>query len=374
MILFWLILIPLMGGVLAWCTARWNDKASRWTALISLSAYSGLVAVLCLRQPGQVQSGTETGPWLMTMSRDWLPAVGIGLDLALDGLSLLLLLLTGMLGLISIVVSWTSITRRVGFYHFNLLGTLAGVTGVFLAVDLFFFFFFWELMIVPMYFLIAIWGHERRQAAAVKFFLFTQAGGFILLLAILGLSFLHGHGTGVHTFHYETLLNHTIGPVASFWLLLGFVVAFAVKLPAVPFHTWLPDAHTEAPTAGSVLLAGLLLKTGAYGLIRFAVPLFPEAASELAPVAMTFGVISILHGAKLAFAQSDLKRLVAYTSVSHMGFVLLAVFAWNSWALQGAVMQIICHGFSTGALFILAGAVQDRLHSRDMNRVGGFWH
>ena len=373
MILFWLILIPLLGGAVAWGAAHWNGLWARWTSVLALSLYTGIVAGLGVFGAGLDGAFAGQPRWLTTLSWEWLPSVGIGFALALDGLSLLLLLLTGVLGLIAVIISWDSVSRRVGFYHFCLLGTLSGVTGVFLAVDLFFFVFFWELMIVPMYFLIGIWGHEQREYAATKFFLFTQAGGLIMLLAILALYFFNGQITGVYTFRYETLLNHSIEPAVSFWLLLGFMIAFAVKLPAVPFHTWLADAHSEAPTAGSVLLAGLFLKTGAYGLMRFGVPLFPQAAAELAPTAMTLGVISILYGAKLAFAQRDLKRLVAYTSISHMGFVLLGIFAWNTWALQGVVMQIICHGLSTGALFIIAGALQDRLHTRDMDQMGGFW-
>jgi NADH-quinone oxidoreductase subunit M len=226
---------------------------------------------------------------------------------------------------------------------------------------------------VPMYFLISIWGHENRVYAAVKFFIFTQASGLLMLLAILTLFFLHHQQTGVYTFAYAQLLGTPMGPSTAMWLMLAFFVAFAVKLPAVPFHTWLPDAHTEAPTAGSVILAGLLLKTGAYGMLRFVLPLFPQAAWLFAPAAMVLAVTGILYGAALAFAQTDLKRLVAYTSISHLGFVLLGIFAWNELALQGAVLQMICHGISTGALFMLAGALQARLHTRDMRRMGGLW-
>jgi NADH-quinone oxidoreductase subunit M len=219
----------------------------------------------------------------------------------------------------------------------------------------------------------SIWGHENRVYAAIKFFIFTQASSLLMLLAILTLFFLHHQQTGVYTFAYDQLLGTLMDPSTAMWLMLGFFVAFAVKLPAVPFHTWLPDAHTEAPTAGSVILAGLLLKTGAYGMLRFVLPLFPQAAWLFAPAAMVLAVTGILYGAVLAFAQADLKRLVAYTSISHLGFVLLGIFAWNELALQGAVLQMICHGISTGALFMLAGALQARLHTRDMRRMGGLW-
>ncbi|HWT80899.1 MAG TPA: NADH-quinone oxidoreductase subunit M, partial [Candidatus Methylomirabilis sp.] len=245
--------------------------------------------------------------------------------------------------------------------------------GVFMAVDLFLFYFFWEMMLVPMYFLIAVWGHEDRIYAAIKFFLFTQLSGLLMLVAILGLVFAHHEGSGVYTFDYPELLGTTVGSSTAMWLFLGFFAAFAVKLPVVPLHTWLPDAHTEAPTAGSVILAGLLLKTGAYGLLRFAVPLFPGAAHEFAPVGMALGVVGILYGAILAFAQTDLKRLVAYTSVSHLGFALLGIFGGNPLALQGAVMQMICHGISTGALFIIVGSLQERIHTRDLRRMSGLW-
>jgi len=282
-------------------------------------------------------------------------------------------LLTVFLGLVAVAVSWNEITERVGFFHFNLMFVLTGIVGVFLAMDLFMFYFFWEVMLVPMYFLIAVWGHENRIYAAVKLFLFTQVRGLLMLVAILGLYFLHHRGTGVYTFHYASLLGTAMPASAATWLMLGFFAAFAVKLPSVPVHTWLADAHTEAPTAGSVLLAGLMLKTGAYGMIRFVVPLFPQAAFDFAPVAMGLGAVSIVYGALLAFSQTDLKRLVAYTSVSHMGFVLLGVFAWNTLALQGAVMQIVCHGVSTAALFVLVGALQERIHSREIRDMGGLW-
>jgi len=238
---------------------------------------------------------------------------------------------------------------------------------------LFLFYFAWELMLVPMYFLIALWGHERRIYAAIKFFLFTQLSGLLMLVAILSLYFLHHQTTGQYTFEYDQLLSTSLSARAALWIMMGFFAAFAVKLPLFPFHTWLPDAHTEAPTAGSVILAGLLLKTGAYGMIRFIVPLFPGAAREFAPVAMILGAVGIIYGAVLAFAQNDMKRLIAYTSVSHLGFVVLGVFSWNELALQGAVMTMLCHGISTGALFILTGALQERIHTRDLSRMSGLW-
>jgi len=304
---------------------------------------------------------------------EWIPQLGISFFLAADALSLVLVLLTGFLGIMAVGSAWNEIGQRTGFFYFNLLWVLAGITGVFLALDLFLFYFFWEMMLIPMYFIIAIWGHENRVYASVKFFLFTQAGGVLMLVAMLGLYFIHGRDTGVYTFNYLQLLGTELCPATAKWLMAGFFVAFAVKLPAVPVHCWLPDAHTEAPTPGSVVLAGLLLKTGAYGLLRFVVPLFPSASADFTPCAMLLGAVAILYGALQALGQTDLKRMVAYTSVSHMGFVLLGIFAWNRLALQGVVMQIICHGISTGALFILAGALQERLKTRDLRRMGGLW-
>jgi len=365
MILVWLIALPLLGGFAAWALARWNTTCARWASLIALAADGVLLA-------GLWQSWEPTGKWQADIALQWAPQLGIGFHLAMDGLGLILVALAVVLGIMAVACSWTEIQERVGFFHFNLMVVLSGIIGVFVAVDLFLFFFFWELMLVPMYFLIALWGHENRRYAAIKFFLFTQAGGLLMLVAILGIYFIHGRQTGDFTFDYFQLLGTHVGP-AGVWLMLGFLAAFAVKLPVVPLHTWLPDAHTEAPTAGSVVLAGLLLKTGAYGVLRFAVPLFPEACAEAAPYAMGLGVVGIIYGAVLAFAQTDLKRLVAYTSVSHMGFVFLGCFSWNDLALNGVVMQIVCHGLSTGGLFILVGALQERAGTRDMNAMGGLW-
>ncbi|HEX7262135.1 MAG TPA: NADH-quinone oxidoreductase subunit M [Luteolibacter sp.] len=366
MMLLLVILIPLAGGLLAGLLGIRSAVAARWVALAAMLLDGAVALAAWLQAEGE-------GRWVVSFERDWMPAAGIRFYLAMDGFSFPLVVLTVFLGILAVLVSWAGIHERVAFFHFNLLWVLAGTLGVFLALDLLAFFFFWELMVIPMFLLIAIWGHEHRSYAAVKFFLFTQASGLLMLVSIIGLYVLHSRTTGQFTFRYDDLLGNEIGGRAGFWLMLGFFIAFAVKLPAFPFHPWLADAHTEAPTAGSVLLAGLLLKTGFYGLVRFVVPLFPEAASDFAPVAMTMGVAGVLYGAMLAFAQSDFKRLVAYTSVSHMGFVLLGVFSWNAMAVQGVLMQMICHGVSTGALFIIAGALQDRMHTRDLGKMGGLW-
>jgi NADH-quinone oxidoreductase subunit M len=369
MTLEWMIIVLLLGGVGAWAADRLSSLWSRSVSLLALTIDLILVSAVTISHRGH----TGLDHWLVELNHDWIPQFGINFHLGLDGLSLLLILLTLFLGFISVLCSWNEVQERVGFFHFNLLWILSGIIGVFLALDLFLFYFFWELMLVPMYFLIGIWGHENRVYAAIKFFLFTQVSGLLMLVAIIGLYFVHGRTTGIYTFDYLQLLGTSMSPALAMWLMLGFFIAFAVKLPAVPLHSWLPDAHTEAPTAGSVILAGLLLKTGAYGLLRFVVPLFPGAAKAFAPAAMTIAVIGILYGSVLAFAQTDLKRLIAYTSVSHMGFVLLGVFALNEIAMQGAVIQILAHGISTGALFVLVGALDERIHTRNLDNMGGLW-
>ena len=369
MILTALIAILLIGGLLSWLLARWSGAFPKWIALLSTIGGLLLTVLLCFQYKNGAQNGSE---WFINYQLSWIPSFGISFHLALDGLSLVMLLLTFFLGILAVLCSWTEIKEKQGFYFFNLLWTLAGICGVFVAMDLFLFYFFWEVMLVPMYFLIAIWGDTNRRYASYKFFIFTQAGGLLMLLAILALYFIHAQQTGVYSFDYFDLL-HTSPGVAAKWIMMGFLFAFMVKLPVVPLHNWLPDAHGEAPTGGSLILAGLLLKTGAYGIIRFVITLFPGEAQALAWWAMLLGAIGILYGAFLAFAQTDLKRLIAYTSVSHMGFVLLGIFAFNEIAMQGVVMQILTHGISTGALFVIAGMLKERLHTRDINRMGGLW-
>jgi NADH-quinone oxidoreductase subunit M len=369
MILIAFILILMAGGSLAWIAGRWNTEYSRLISALAVGINLILSVVLWI----QHDVALADSQWISRMELTWIPQFGIHFSLALDGLSLVMIVLTSLLGLFAVITSWKEIQYRTAFFHFNLLWVLAGITGVFLTMDLFLFYFFWEVMLIPMYLLIAIWGHENRRYAAYKFFIFTQASGLLMFLAILGLYFVHGNDSGTYTFDYFQLLGTSFAPETEKWLMLGFLVAFIVKLPVVPFHSWLPDAHSQAPTAGSLILAGLLLKTGAYGLLRFVVPLFPTASQEIADAAMLFGVIGILYGALLAFSQTDLKRLVAYTSVSHMGFVMLGVFSFNEWATQGAVMQMVTHGISTGALFILAGSIYERIHTRDIGHMGGFW-
>jgi NADH-quinone oxidoreductase subunit M len=356
--------------LIAWIAGNINPLYARWISVLAMLINFILALVSLVEYHPMEDSSSQ---WMMKYMIPWIPSFGISFSLAMDGLSLLMVLLTFFLGLLAVVTSWNEIQYKVGFFHFNLLWVLAGITGVFLTMDLFLFYFFWEVMLIPMYLLIGIWGHENRRYAAYKFFIFTQASGLLMFLAILGLFYVHGNQTGTYTFDYFQLLGTTFTGSTGRWLMLGFLAAFIVKLPVVPFHSWLPDAHSEAPTAGSLILAGLLLKTGAYGLLRFVIPLFPAESHEISKWAMLLGVVGILYGALLAFSQTDLKRLVAYTSVSHMGFVLVGAFAFNELAMQGVVMQMITHGISTGALFILAGSIYERIHTRDIGHMGGFW-
>ena len=380
MILVWLILLPFIGGLFCWLGERVMGRAfPRWIALGTMLLSLGLsVALWASGDFSLAQVGTAHPQWTVEFHAAWIPRLGISVHLAMDGLSLLLVVLTNILGVMAVGCSWKEIQQNVGFFHLNLLWNLGGVVGVFLTLDLFLFFFLWEMMLVPMYFLIALWGHNApggkgRIYAANKFFIFTQASGLVMLVSILGLVFAHYQITGVLTFDYEDLLKTPLEPHVEYLLMLGFFVAFAVKMPVIPVHSWLPDAHSQAPTAGSVDLAGILLKTAAYGLLRFGLPLFPHASADFAPFAMWLGVVGIIYAAFMAFAQTDIKRLIAYTSISHMGFVLIGIYAGTTQALQGVVVQMIAHGISAGALFILCGEIYERLHTRDLRKMGGLW-
>lgn len=367
MSIFWLICFLLGSGVLAWATGRVNTNLPRWISLASFIIATLWVLNIWWTGPQEADGLFDATAF------PWIPRFGINVILQMDGLSLLLVLLTTILGVIAVVSSWSEVEEKTGFFQFNILWVMAGVVGVFTAFDLFLFFFFWEVMLIPMYFLIAIWGHEDRAYAAMKFFLFTQISGLLMLVAIVALVWVNFDASGVITFAYADLLGLEATPKVAMLLMLGFFIAFITKLPSVPVHTWLPDAHTQAPTAGSVILAGILLKTGGYGLIRFTVPLFPDASADFAFVGMLLGVASILYGGYMAYSQSDFKRLVAYSSIAHMGFILVGVYAFNELGTQGAIFTMIAHGFSTAALFMMAGSLQERLHTREMGKMGGLW-
>ena len=368
-----IIMVLFVGGLVAWLGERWHKDLPKRISLVTIFLSGALTVPLFFLPAEQIAIADITSGWLIMFHAPWIPRFGISFLLGLDGLSLLMVALTIFLGLVALVSSWDEIDDRPGLFQFNLMWTLAGVVGVFVSLDLFLFFFFWEVMLIPMYFLIAIWGHEAKGYASIKFFLFTQISGLLMLLSILGLVFTAADLTGRLSFSYFDLIGLNLSGSIAWYLMLGFFIAFVVKLPGFPFHTWLPDAHTQAPTAASVLLAGILLKTGAYGLIRFTVPLFPEASQDLSQTAMLLGAIGVVYGAVQAFAQDDFKRLVAYSSVSHMGFVLIGVYAWRELTLQGSVIQMVAHGLSTAALFMIAGALQHRLHTRAMSEMGGLW-
>ncbi|MBS61860.1 proton-translocating NADH-quinone oxidoreductase subunit M [Salinisphaera sp. C84B14] len=382
MILCWLLFVPFIGGLLCWQLESRHApaQAPRWIALLTMLLVVGLALWLWLTGDYSLAGGAvgDAPNWAHQIRLPWIDRFGISFHLALDGLSLIMIMLTGFLGVLAVVCSWREITNRIGFFHLNLLWIIGGVVGVFLAVDLFLFFFFWEMMLVPMYFLIALWGHSgskgnTRIGAAIKFFIYTQASGLLMLVSILGLVFAHYSQTGTFTFDYMVLRETPLTGTIAYVLMLGFFIAFAVKLPVVPLHGWLPDAHAQAPTAGSVDLAGILLKTAAYGMLRFAIPLFPEASAQFAPVAMALGLIGIYYGALLAFSQTDVKRLIACSSISHMGFVLIGIYSGTLLALQGVIVQMVAHAFSAAGLFIISGQIYERIHTRDMRQMGGLF-
>ncbi|MFQ5769381.1 MAG: NADH-quinone oxidoreductase subunit M [bacterium] len=303
--------------------------------------------------------------------KTWIPALGVNYHLGIDGISLFMVLLTTFLTPIVILASWHGITKNVKGYMISMLILETGILGVFVSLDLFLFYVFWEVMLIPMYFIIGIWGGENRIYAAIKFFIYTMVGSLLMMVAILVMYFYHGGLTGNYTFDILTLQKLNIPLGYQTWLFLAFGLSFAIKVPMFPFHTWLPDAHVEAPTGGSVILAGVLLKMGTYGFLRFCLPFFPDAVSQFTPWIFTLGVIGIIYGALVAMVQPDLKKLVAYSSVSHLGFVMLGIFTLNNQGIQGGLIQMVNHGLSTGALFLIVGMIYERRHTRMIVDFGG---
>ncbi|MDP2994444.1 MAG: NADH-quinone oxidoreductase subunit M [Anaerolineales bacterium] len=355
---------PLVGVLALLFIPSDKKNALRWTALVASLATFGLsiwMLTLFDKSNPDLQLGF-TLPWIQVAG--W----NINFAMGVDGLSILLVLLTTFLTPISILSTWTAIEERVKDFMIFFLLLEVGMLGVFLAQDLFLFYVFWEFTLVPMYFLIGIWGGPRRIYAAIKFFLYTMAGSILMLLAILWLGIYQG------TFSVPDLITKGGIPAnIQLWLFLAFAAAFAIKVPMWPLHSWLPDAHVEAPTAGSVILAGVLLKMGTYGFLRFNLPMFPEAAVKAAPWMALLAVIGIIYGAAVSYAQKDIKKLVAYSSVSHLGFVMLGLFALNPQGIEGGILQMINHGLSTGALFLLVGMVYEQTHTREFSVYGGLW-
>jgi NADH-quinone oxidoreductase subunit M len=311
----------------------------------------------------------------LTEDASWIPSIGARYIFGVDGISMLLIMLTTVLGFIALLSSWTAITERVKEYYVFLLLLQVGMLGVFMSLDFFLFYVFWEVMLVPMYFLIGIWGGHNRLYAAIKFFLYTLLGSVLMLLGILAIYFYHSAATGVTTFDIRVFQGLSMDPNWTLetqkWIFWALFVGFAIKVPMFPFHTWLPDAHTEAPTAGSVILAGVLLKMGTYGFVRFSLPILPDATRAYLPYMLALCVIGIIYGAMVAMVQKDWKKLVAYSSVSHLGFCMLGIFALNVNGLNGGILQMINHGISTGALFLIVGLVYERRHTRLISEYGG---
>src|SRR5512144_1546833 len=359
-----LTFFPLLGVLVLLFINSEAKNTIRWVALIpSIITFVISLWVLAMFQ--------ASNPDLQLVVRlPWITVAGFNIQyfMGVDGLSILLVLLTTLLAPLSILSTWTAVEDRVKDFMLFFLLLEIGMMGVFLAQDLFLFYIFWEFTLVPMYFIIGIWGGPRRIYAAIKFFLYTMAGSILMLLAILWLGIYGG------TFSVPDLIaQHNIPTNIQWWLFLAFTAAFAIKVPMWPLHSWLPDAHVEAPTAGSVILAGVMLKLGTYGFLRFNIPLFPEATMRAAPWIALFATIGIIYGAAVSYAQADVKKLVAYSSVSHLGFVMLGLFALNAQGMQGAILQMINHGLSTGALFLLVGMIYEQTHTRELKVYGGLW-
>jgi NADH-quinone oxidoreductase subunit M len=360
MLLTLMIFLPIIGGVLSLFVPKEKIKIIQLNALI----FSGIVLILSIYMITKFDTSTSSMQFVEKYR--WIPSLNVNYYLGIDGLSVSLVFLTAFLSFLSIIASF-NITLRVKEYFFFFLLLETGMIGVFCALDFFLFYIFWEVMLVPMYFLIGIWGGPRKEYAAIKFFLYTLFGSVIMLLAIIGLYFL----STPHTFDMCELSTIKIGKPLIYILYLAFYIGFAIKVPVFPFHTWLPDAHVEAPTAVSVILAGVLLKMGIYGMLRVSYSIFPEAAYDLSTPLAILAMINIVYGALVSMAQTDLKKMIAYSSINHMGYALLGMSALNSIGIQGCILQMFNHGIITGSLFLLVGVIYDRAHTRDINGFGG---
>lgn len=360
-----LMAIPLVGVIVI---LFMNDETDEGAQGIKIAAniFAGIALVFSIIMMVGFYDSTVAG-LQMEDKFEWIPALGITYHLGVDGLSILFLGLTTFIMSLAIASSWHMITEQVKKYYVFLLLLETGMLGVFFAQDLFLFYIFWEFTLVPMYFLIGIWGGKDRVYASLKFFLYTMAGSLLMLIAILYLGIQGG------TFNLPALIAQNDLWAGNNWLFWGFAIAFAIKVPVFPFHSWLPDAHTQAPTAGSIILAGVLLKMGTYGFTRFNIPLFPQASVEAAPLIAVLAIIGIIYGAIVSFAQTDIKKLVAYSSISHLGFVMLGIFSLNEIGIQGAILQGVNHGLSTGALFFIVGFVYEQRHTRELSEFGGLW-
>jgi NADH-quinone oxidoreductase subunit M len=366
--------LPLAGGLLLLLAFRQEHKwaAARFATIVA--AVDFLVSVVLWVDWWHVPEGPYKFRFVQQVP--WIESLGVQYLVGVDGISMLMVLLTTLLGFVAILSSWTAVQHRVREYYALLLFLQTGLIGVFISLDMFLFYIFWEVMLLPMYFIIGVWGGERRVYAAIKFFIYTFLGSVLMLLGILALYLYHGAVSGTYTFDVRVL--HAMGQWPDWFDLqlgiwLAFFVGFAIKVPMFPFHTWLPDAHVEAPTAGSVILAGVLLKMGTYGFLRFSLPIMPDATKHFLPWVLGLSVIGVIYGAMVALAQRDWKKLVAYSSVSHLGLAMVGIFALNIQGLTGGVLQMINHGLSTGALFLIVGLIYERRHTRQIDEFGGLW-
>ncbi|MBP1633866.1 MAG: proton-translocating NADH-quinone oxidoreductase, chain [Acidobacteria bacterium] len=361
-----ILFTPLAGAVLLMFVSKRSEDAIRWIA--NLVALAGFVVSL----PLWFRYDQSDPSYQFIERHAWIPSIGAEYHLGVDGFSALLILLTTLMGVIAVLSSWTAIKERVKEYYIFLLLLQTGMIGAFVSLDFLLFFLFWEVMLVPMYFLIGVWGSDRRLYSAIKFFLYTLVGSVVMLLGILALYFNYADpATGARTFDIVQWQQHGFDQNLQWWVFLAFFLGFAIKVPMFPFHTWLPDAHTDAPTAGSVILAAVLLKMGTYGFIRFSLPILPDASRAFVPMIAALSIVGIVYGALVAMAQTDWKRLVAYSSVSHMALVMLGMFALNPVGIKGSILQQINHGVSTGALFLIVGIVYERRHTRQIKEYGG---
>ena len=367
-VLSWVTFLPVLGAALVFLLPRRAEGLVKATALLT-----SLASFLC-SVPLFTGFNASLPDYQFVEQRAWMPSFGISYHLGVDGISLLLVLLTTFLMPLTLLASWHSVERRWKEFAITMLLLETGMLGVFVALDFFLFYIFWEAMLIPMYLIIGIWGGPNRVYAAVKFVLYTLVGSLLMLVAILALYFQHGAATGVYTYDLPVVARWVLpGGLGQNLLFLAFALAFAIKVPMWPFHTWLPDAHVEAPTPGSVILAGVLLKMGTYGFLRFCLPLFPQASIAFAPWMFTLAIIGILYGAWVSTVQPDIKKLVAYSSVSHLGFVVLGLFTLNQQGMVGGIIQMINHGLSTGALFLIVGMLYERRHTRLIADFGGLW-
>jgi NADH-quinone oxidoreductase subunit M len=358
------VFAPLLGVVALLFVPGSAHRAIRWVALVAALASFALSLLLLGYDP----AGSE---FQFREDLPWIDAFGMRYTLGVDGLSVVMVLLTTILSVVSIFYSWDPIRTRVKEYYISLLVLMTGMLGVFVALDLFLFYVFWEISLIPMYVIIGVWGGPRRIYATVKFVLYTLVGSLLMLVAILALAIAHAATGQPFTFGYEALRSFAFTDTLQALAFVAFFLAFAIKVPMWPFHTWLPDAHVEAPTAGSIILAGVMLKLGGYGFLRFSLPMLPDAAATFAPFIIGLSIVAILYGALVSMVQPDLKKLIAYSSVSHMGFVMLGAFVFNEQGLQGAVFQMVSHGITTGALFLLVGVLYEQTHDRTIAHMGG---